>query len=117
MVGHNLTNSLFMTQYSILLNKKGTILSCSVTDADESRFPVKKKLTGRHFSYLIGMDCKKDLRSIIQETTKSRKPSNFKTFFSPQGSHEGPLVEWTMIPKSTSILLPTRYLLIGKAEE
>jgi hypothetical protein len=105
-----------MAQFSILLNKKGTILSFNVTDADPKRFPIKK-LTGRHFSQLIGVDCKKDLRHIMRETSKTRKPGNFRTFLAARGSQEGPVVEWTIMPKAGYVLLPARYLLIGKDPE
>jgi hypothetical protein len=108
-----------MAQYSLLLSKKGTILSFSVKDPDPNKFSVRK-LTGRHFSSLIGADCKKDLRNIIQQISKTRKPGNFTTFLSAEGTYEGPAVEWTIQPKSGSLLtqlLPSRYLLIGRIPE
>jgi hypothetical protein len=106
-----------MAQFSILLNKKGTILSFNVMDADPKRFPIKK-LTGRHFSLLVGVDCKKDLRHIMKQTSKTRKPSSFRTFLAAaRGAQEGPIVEWTLLPKSGYVLLPSRYLLIGKDPE
>lgn len=106
-----------MTQYSILVNKKGTILSFKVADADPSRFPVKN-LIGKHFSRLIGTNCKKDLHRIMQEASKTSKPGNFTTFLPARGTSSGPVVEWTVQPKSGNILdmlLPARYLLIGRA--
>jgi hypothetical protein len=108
-----------MTQFSIIVNKKGTILSYKAIDADPRKFPVKN-LRGSHFSRLIGTDCKKDLRSIMQETSKTRKPSFFQTFFLPKGSFEGPVIEWTIQPKAGSLLdalFPERYLLLGKEPE
>ncbi len=102
-----------MTQYSVLLNKKGTIVSCKVVDADSQKLPVKN-LKGRHFSRLIGLDCKVDLRFIIDETSKTGKPSTFRTFSPPRGFAEGPVVEWTIQPKSGWFLAPTRYLLVGR---
>jgi hypothetical protein len=108
-----------MAQYSILLSKKGTILSLKVADSDAKKIPVKK-LTGRHFSHLIGSDCKKDLRNIIQETSKSRKPGSFRTFFAARGSFEGPVVDWIIQPRSNNflnILMPARYMLIGVVPE
>jgi hypothetical protein len=102
-----------MTQYSILLSKKGTIVSFKAVNADPKKFPVKN-LKGRHFSRLIGLDCKKDLRFIIQETSKTHKPASFRTFFAARGSSEGPVVEWTIQAKSGWLLAPTRYLLLGK---
>ena len=73
-----------MTQYSILLNKNGTILSFKFVDADAQKLPTKN-LKGRHFSRLIGLDCKEDLRFLMQETTKTRKPGTFRTFSPPKG--------------------------------
>lgn len=105
-----------MAQYSLLISKKGTILSITAMNVDPKRFPVQK-LTGRHFSRLIGTDCKKDLQNIIQEISKTRKPGNFRTFLASRGSHEGPVVEWTIQPKTGNILLPTRYMLVGKDPE
>ena len=108
-----------MAQYSLLLNKKGTILSFSIKDAAPHKFRVRK-LTGRHFSSLIGADCKKDLRNIIQQISKTRKPGNFTTFLSAEGAYEGPAVEWTIQAKSGNLLhhlLPSRYLLIGRIPE
>ena len=105
-----------MTQYSILLNKKGTIVSFKVVDADPKRFP-SKNLKGKHFSRLIGLDCKEDLHFIIEETTKTRKPGTFRTFSPPRGFCEGPVVEWTIQPKAGWLLAPTRYLLVGKEPE
>jgi hypothetical protein len=105
-----------MAQYSLLLNKKGTILSITAMNVDPKRFPVQK-LTGRHFSRLVGMDCKKDLRNIMEEASKTRKPGNFRTFLPPMGSREGLVLEWTIQPKAGYILLPARYLLIGRDPE
>jgi hypothetical protein len=108
-----------MTQFSIVVNRKGTILSYEAINADPRRFSVKN-LRGSHFSRLIGTDCKKDLRNILQETSKTRKPTSFQTFFLPKGSFEGPVIEWTIQPKSGNlldVLLPERYLLVGKEPE
>lgn len=105
-----------MTRYTIILNKKGTILSFKVVDADPDRYPVKD-LTGRHFSHLVGDDCRRDLRCIFQEVSQTRLPFSFKTLFAPKGKHEGPVVEWTVQPKSISVFTRTRYLLIGKDPE
>jgi hypothetical protein len=105
-----------MTQYSILLNKKGMILSFEVIDADPQKLP-SKNLKGRHFSRLIGLDCKEDLRSLIKETTKTRIPGTFRTFSPPKGFCEGPVVEWTIQPKVGWLFVPTRYLVVGKEPE
>ena len=105
-----------MAQYSLLLNKKGTILSITAINVDPKRFPVQK-MTGRHFSRLIGTDCKKDLRNIIQEISKTRKPGSFKTFLASRGASEGLVLEWTIQPKSSFMLLPARYLLVGRDSE
>ena len=108
-----------MTQFSIVVNKKGTILSYEALNADPKRFPVKN-LRGSHFSRLIGIDCKKDLRNILLETSKTRKPASFQTFFCPKGANEGPVVEWTIQPKSGNLLadlLSERYLLVGREPE
>jgi hypothetical protein len=105
-----------MAQYSLLLNKKGTILSITAMNVDPKRFPVQK-LTGRHFSRLVGSDCKKDLRNIMEETSKTRKPGNFRTFLPSIGTREGLVLEWTIQPKAGFMLLPARYLLIGRDPE
>jgi hypothetical protein len=102
-----------MTQYSILLSKTGTIVSLKIVDADPERFPVKN-LRGKHFSRLIGLDCRKDIYDIIQRISRTNEPTSFKTFFASRGSSEGPVVEWTIQPKSGWLLAPTRYLLLGK---
>src|SRR3981081_3975888 len=95
----------YMAQYSLLLNKKGTILSITAMNVDPKRFPVQK-LTGRHFSHLVGTDCKKDLRNIMEETSKTRKPGIFRTFLASRGSREGLVLEWTIQPRSGSFLSP-----------
>jgi hypothetical protein len=105
-----------MTQYSLTINKKGTIMSLQVVDADPNRFPVRN-LKGNHFSRLLGSDCRKDLSYMLRETDKTRKPSSFRTFLPPKGSNEGPLLEWTILPKSATLLnifFPARYVLVGK---
>ena len=102
-----------MTQYSILLSKTGTIVSLKIVNADPKKLPVKN-LKGRHFSRLIGMDCRKDIYDMIQQITRTNEPASFKTFSAARGNAEGPVVEWTMQPKSGWLLAPTRYLLIGK---
>ena len=105
-----------MTRYSLVLNKKGTILSFKVVDAEPERFPVKD-MTGRHFSRLIGEDCRKDLRYILQEISRTRQAGSFQTFFSPRGMHAGPVVEWTIEPKAGNIFSAARFVLIGKDPE
>jgi hypothetical protein len=105
-----------MTRYTIELNKKGMILSFKVINADPDRFPVKN-LTGRHFSYLVGDDCRRDLRSIFQQISKTRQPAVFRTLFAPKGPHSGPVVEWTVQAKSVSIFWMSRYLLTGRDPE
>jgi hypothetical protein len=105
-----------MAQYSLLLNKKGTILSISAINVDPKRFPVQK-MTGRHFSRLIGSDCKKDLRHIMQETLKTRQPGSFRTFLAARGAQDGLVLEWTIQPKSGSIFFPARYVLVGRDPE
>jgi len=105
-----------MTRYSLVLNKKGTILSFKVVDADPEQFPVKD-MTGRHFSRLIGEDCRKDLRYILQEISRSRQIGSFQTFFSPRGTHTGPVVQWTVQPKPGNIFTTTRFVLIGRDPE
>lgn len=105
-----------MTQYSITINRKGTIMSLQVVDADPNRFPVKN-LKGNHFSRLLGTDCRKDLSYMLQETAKTRQPGSFRTFLPPKGANEGPTLEWTILPKASTLLnifFPTRYLLVGK---
>src|SRR5882762_9527263 len=102
-----------MTKYTIEVNKRGTITSFEVVDADPSRYPVKD-LTGRHFSHLVGDDCRRDLRYIFQEVSKTRNPATFKTLFAAKGKNAGPVVEWTVQPKSVSVFTMSRYLLIGK---
>jgi len=77
-----------MTRYSLVVNKRGTILSFKVVDADPKLFPVKD-MTGRHFSRLIGDDCRKDLGHILHEISRTRQAGSFRTFFSPRGSHAG----------------------------
>jgi hypothetical protein len=103
----------YMAQYSLLINKKGTILSITAMNVDPKKFPVRK-LMGRHFSHLIGTDCKKDLRYIMQEISKTRQAGCFGTFSPASGDREGPVLEWTIQPKFGNILMPVRYLLIGK---
>ncbi|MBN9380472.1 MAG: hypothetical protein J0H74_06890 [Chitinophagaceae bacterium] len=105
-----------MTRYSLVLNKKGTILSFKVVDADPERFPVKD-MTGLHFSWLIGENCKKDLRYILQEISRTRQTRSFRTFFSPRGNLAGPVVEWTIEPKPGNIFSTARFVLIGKDPE
>lgn len=108
-----------MTQYSVLVNKKGTILSFKIIDADPAKFPVKK-LKGSHFSKLIGFNCKKDLQHILEEASKTQKPANFQTYIRSTAGFDGPVVEWTVRPKSGTILdvlFPARYELTGKSEE
>jgi hypothetical protein len=102
-----------MARYSLIINKKGTILSFKVLDADPEKFPVKD-LTGHHFSHLVGQNCKKDLGYILQEISKTRQTGNFRTFFSPKGIHAGAVVEWTVQPKPGNIFTSTRFVLIGK---
>lgn len=102
-----------MTQYSILLNKKGTIISFKVVDADPKRFPTKN-LRGKHFSRLIGRDCRKDIYDIIQQISKTQEPASFRTFFAPRQYSEGPIVDWTIQSKSGWLFAPTRYILVGK---
>lgn len=105
-----------MTRYSLVLNKKGTILSFKVMDVDPERFPVSD-MTGRHFSHLMGEDCKKDLRHILQDISKTRQTGSFRTFFRPRGAHAGPVVEWTILPKPGNIFTTARFELIGKDAE
>ena len=105
-----------MTRYSLVVNKRGTILSFKVLDADPELFPVKD-LTGRHFSRLIGEDCKKDLGHILHEISKTRQAGNFRTFFSPRGSHAGAVVEWEVHPKPGNIFSTARFEMIGKDPE
>ncbi len=105
-----------MTRYSLVVNKKGTILSFKVVDADPELFPVKN-VTGRHFSRLVGENCKKDFKYILQEISKTRRTASFWTFFSPRGSHSGPVIEWTVQPKPGGIFTTTRFELIGKDPE
>ena len=105
-----------MVRYSLVLNKKGTILSFKVMEADPEWFPVKD-MTGRHFSRLIGEDCKKDLTHILQEISRSRQTGFFRTFFRPRGAHAGPVVEWTIQPKPGNIFSTARFVLIGKDPE
>ena len=105
-----------MTRYTIELNKKGTITSFKVIDADPDRYPVKD-LTGRHFSHLIGDDCRRDLRTIFQHITKTRQSVSFRTLFAPKGPHSGPVLEWTVRPKSVGFLGLSRYSLIGRDPE
>jgi hypothetical protein len=105
-----------MTRYSIVLNKRGTILSFKVVDADPELFPVKN-MTGRHFSRLIGDDCRKDLGHILDEISRTRQTGSFHTFFSPRGSHAGAVVEWTVQPKPASIFSTARFELIGRDPE
>jgi len=102
-----------MIQYSVLLNKKGTIVAFKVVDADPRKLPIKN-LKGRHFSRMIGLDCKDDLRFLIEETAKTRQPGTFRTFSPPVGFVEGPVVEWTIRQKTGWMLQPTRYLLVGR---
>lgn len=102
-----------MTQYSILLSKTGTIISIKIVNADPQRFPVKN-LRGKHFSRLIGLDCRKDIYDIIQQVSRTNEPASFKTFLASGASSEGPVLEWTIQPKSGWLLAPTRYLLVGK---
>jgi len=109
-------NTNIMTRYSLVLNKKGTILFFKVIDADPERFPVKD-MTGRHFSRLVGEDCKKDLRYILREISRTREARSFRTFFSPRGTHAGPVLEWTVQPKSVSIFSTARFVLTGKDPE
>ena len=104
-----------MTQYSILLSKKGTIVSLKVDNADPKKFPVRN-LKGKHFSRLIGLDCRKDIYDLIQHITRPQEPANFRTFFPARGSSEGPVVEWTIQPKVSWFFAPTRYILSGKGE-
>lgn len=104
-----------MTQYSILLSKKGTIVSLKVESADPKRFPVRN-LRGKHFSRLVGLDCRKDIYDLIQHISKTQQPASFRTFFAPRGAFEGPVVEWTIQPKTGWFFGPTRYILSGKAE-
>jgi hypothetical protein len=111
-----LKNLDIMTRYSLVLNKRGTILSFRVIDAEPEKFPVKD-MTGRHFSRLIGEDCRKDLRYILQQISKTRQMGSFQTFFSPQGMHAGPVVEWTIEPKAGSIFSAARFVLTGKDPE
>src|SRR6187402_2712461 len=101
-----------MTRYSLVLNKKGTILSFKVIDADPERFPVRN-VTGHHFSRLIGEDCKKDLRHILQEITRTRQTRSFRTFFRPRGAHSGPVVEWTIQPRRGRFFSLPRFELVG----
>ena len=102
-----------MTQYSILLSKTGTIVSLKIVNADPKRFPVKN-LRGKHFSRLIGLDCRKDIYDLIQRISRTNEPASFTTFFASRGASEGPVVEWTIQTKSGWLLTPTRYLLVGK---
>lgn len=102
-----------MTQYSILLSKTGTIVSLKIVNADPKRFPVKN-LKGRHFSRLIGMDCRKDIYDMIQQISRTNEPASFRTFCASSGNSEGPVMEWTMQCRSGWLLAPTRYLLTGK---
>ena len=104
-----------MTQYTILLSKKGTMVSLKVVNADPDRVPVKS-LKGKHFSRLVGQDCRKDIYDMIQQISTTHQSASFRTFFVPKGSSKGPVVEveWTMQPKSGWLLAPTRYLLLGK---
>lgn len=105
-----------MTQYSLTINKKGTIMSLQVIDADPKRFPVRN-LKGNHFSRLLGTDCRKYLSNILREATQSRETRSFRTFLPPKGANEGPLLEWTIQPKSgtlLSIFSSQKYLLVGK---
>jgi len=104
-----------MTQYSILISKKGTIVSLKVENADLKRFPVKN-LKGKHFSRLVGLDCRKDIYDLIQHISKTHQPANFRTFFAARGSQQGPVVEWTIQPKVSWFFAPTRYILSGKGE-
>lgn len=105
-----------MTRYSLILNKKGTILSFKAVDVDPERFPVKD-LTGRHFSRLIGEDCRRDLRHILQQILRTRQAGSFRTFFSPRGVHAGPVIEWTIQPKPGNIFSTARFVLTGKDPE
>jgi len=105
-----------MTRYSLVVNKRGTILSFKVVDADPKLFPVKD-MTGRHFSRLIGDDCRKDLGHILHEISRTRQAGSFRTFFSPRGSHVGAVVEWTVQPKTGNIFSTTRFEMIGKDPE
>jgi len=109
-------NTSIMTRYSLIVNKRGTILSFKVVDADPELFPVHD-MTGRHFSRLIGEDCKKDLGYILHEISRTRQASSFRTFFSPRGSHAGAVVEWTVQPKPGNIFSTARFELIGKDPE
>ena len=105
-----------MTQYSIVINRKGTIMSLQVENADPSRFPVKN-LKGNHFSRLLGTDCRKDLGNMLRLTDKTGASCNFKTFLPPKGAHEGPFMEWTIQARSPTLLdlfLPVRYQLVGR---
>jgi hypothetical protein len=103
-----------MAQYSIVVNGKGTILSVKSINIDPKKMPVKR-LTGRHFSHLIGADCRKDLRNIMHETTKSRQPGNFRTFFAARGHSEGAVVEWTIQARYRNLInmVMPRYVLVG----
>jgi hypothetical protein len=106
-----------MMRYSLVLNKKGTILSFKVMDADPERFPVKD-MTGRHFSRLIGEDCRKDLKYILQQISRTRQAGNFRTLFSPRGMNVGPVIEWTIQRRPGSFFFSTaRYELIGNDPE
>lgn len=106
-----------MTRYALILNKKGTVLSFKVMDADPERFPVKD-VTGHHFSRLIGEDCKKDLQYILKEIARTRQIGSFRTFFSPRGAHAGPVVEWTIQPRPGSFFsMAPRFELVGKDPE
>lgn len=55
LVDTGILNASIMTRYSLVVNKRGTILSFKVVDADPELFPVRD-MTGHHFSRLIGED-------------------------------------------------------------
>jgi len=108
-----------MTQYSILVNKRGTILSMEVKNADSTKLPVNK-IKGRHFSRIAGFDCRKYLRLIMEQTSKSQEPTVFQTFFLVTGVAQNQIVEWTILPRTNHAnhlldkFIPTKYLLVGK---
>ena len=105
-----------MTRYALVLNKKGTILSFKVVNADPERFPAND-ITGSHFSDLIGEACRKHLDDILREISRTRKPGSFHTFFSPSTSQPGPIVEWTVEPQHPRLFTAPRFVLTGKDTE
>ena len=105
-----------MTKYSIQVNSKGTILSLKVENPDPIRFS-SRNLIGKNFSRLIGWDCKKDLKLILRNISKTHQPARFSTFIAPKGSNEGPIMEWTIHPRGRTLLLSNKYLLCGTEPE